>query len=534
MNTASTTGSLPADAGQPGSLDSMKVAETRAEVKVNVSGRNLARNTALNLIGRVLPLLIALAVMPYVVHHLGPDRFGLLSLAWVLLSYFLLFDLGIGPATTKFVAELLGKGEIEKLPEMVWTALATQTFLGIVAGLVLALSAPVLVERLLKMPASLHAEARLVFLILAFALPVDFASGSMRGVLAGSQRFDLLNALTIPSSALNYLLPAVAIAFGFGLPTIVALLVLAKIISLGLLLVLCTRLYPSLREHVRLDPRLIRPLLGFGGWVSVSGLISPILDYFDRFLIGAVMSVAAVGFYTPPYTIATRLTVLPGSLGTTLFPAFSTFCGRGETERIKQLLVRSLKFLILSVGPCVLALAFFARPLLTVLLGPRFAEEGTLPLQILAAGIFLNSLAYVPYHLLYGVGRPDLNAKFHLAELPVHVPLVWYLVSHFGLPGAAGAWTFRVGLDLLLLLAGACWVTRISPRMLMGSDLRRSLGTLAVLTCALGALCASSSTFAMRAIVALLLGAGFLVATWHYVLDSEERWQIRLWLKAAR
>jgi O-antigen/teichoic acid export membrane protein len=509
----------------------MKQNEQGLSVKVDITGRQVARNTVLNIVGRVVPLLVALVTMPYVVRHLGPDRFGLLALAWMVVGYFALFDLGIGPATTKFVAELLGKGEIERLPQVVWTALATQTLFGIASGVLLALGSPLLVNRLLKIPAEIHPEACLIFLILAFALPVDFASGSMRGVLAASQRFDLLNALTIPASALTYLLPPVALALGFGLPAIVLFLVLARTASLAVLFLLCGRLYPSLRARVRFDRRLVRPLLGFGGWVSVSGAISPILEYFDRFLIGAVMSIAAVGFYTPPYMISTKLLIVPSSLATTLFPAFSTSAGRGDTEWIRKLLVRSMKFLILLVGPCTLVLAFFARPLLTLWLGSVYAAEGALALQILAVGVLFNSLAYVPYHLLYGLGRPDLNAKFHLAELPVHILLAWFLVTRFGLPGATLAWTIRAFLDFLLLIVAACWVTRTSPRLLAGRELRRSLGTVAALAVSLVALWASTHSLVTEAVFVLLLGSGFLISAWHYVLNLEERWQIRLWLK---
>lgn len=518
-----------------GDLFSMtKRTEQKLSAGVEVTGQLVARNTALNIVGRVAPLLVALAALPYVVGHLGPDRFGLLALAWMVVGYFALFDLGIGPATTKFVAELLGKGEIEKLPEVVWTALGTQTLFGVAAGVLLALGAPLLVDRLLKIPADLHPQAHLMFLILAFALPVDFATGSMRGVLAASQRFDLLNALTIPASSLNYLLPVVAIALGFGLPAIVLFLVLARMASLAVLFVLCGRLYPVLRDGLRFDRHLVRPLLGFGGWVTISGVVSPVLEYFDRFLIGAVMSVAAVGFYTPPFMISTKLLIFPSSLATTLFPAFSTSAGRGDTEWIRKLLTRSLKFLILLVGPCTLSLVFFAHPLLTLWLGSRYASEGALALQILAVAIFFNSLAYVPYNLLYGLGRPDLNAKFHLAELPIHIGLAWFLVTRFGLPGAALAWAIRAGLDFLLLIVAACWVTRTSPRLLAGRELRRSVGTLAALALGLVVLWASTHSLITETVFVIFLGGGFLLSAWHYVLDLEERWQIRLWLRLAR
>src|ERR1041385_2532350 len=201
-------------------MNSVETQSSPGAAPFGIGGRTLARNTLLNLIGRVVPLLVGIVTLPYVIRHLGADRFGLLSLAWMVVGYFALFDLGIGPATTKFVAELLGRGEIEKLPGLVWAALLTQTCMGLAAGVLLAAAAPLLVDRLLKIPADLHPQAQLVFLIMAAALPVDFASGSLRGVLAASQRFDLLNALGIPSSALTYILPVTALALGFGLPTI--------------------------------------------------------------------------------------------------------------------------------------------------------------------------------------------------------------------------------------------------------------------------------------------------------------------------
>ncbi|HUZ47366.1 MAG TPA: flippase [Terriglobia bacterium] len=502
--------------------------------RIDIIGLQVARNTAFNVVGRIAPLLVAVVAMPYVIRHLGPDRFGLLALAWIVVGYFALFDLGIGPATTKFVAELLGKGEIEKLPELVWTALASQTCFGVLAGVLVAAASPLLVDRLLKIPVEIHPQARWVFLILAAALPLDFATGSLRGVLAASQRFDLLNAVGIPSSALNYLLPVVALALGFGLPAIVLFLVLGRAASLAALAVLCVRLYPSLGARACFNRRLVRPLLTYGGWVTVSGAVGPILAFFDRFLIGMLISIAAVGYYTPPYVISNKLGLLPASLAAALFPAFSTSAARGDAEWIRNALVRSLKFLLLLVGPVALMLVFFAGPFLIVWLGARFAAEGTLVLQIMVAAMFVNSLAFVPYHLLYALGRPDLPAKFHLLELPLCVGLDWLLITRFGLTGAAFAWAVVNSLDFILLITAACWLTRTSPRLLAGRDVRRSVVSLLALAAGLTVLWVSTHTLITGVVFTLLLSGGFLLAAWHYVLDLEEKWQIRLWLKVAR
>jgi len=49
-----------------------------------VSGRLLARNTLLNLIGQAVPLLVGVVTVPFIIRGLGTERFGLLSLAWVI------------------------------------------------------------------------------------------------------------------------------------------------------------------------------------------------------------------------------------------------------------------------------------------------------------------------------------------------------------------------------------------------------------------------------------------------------------------
>src|SRR5689334_17843692 len=105
---------------------------------VEFGGNRLARNTAFNIFGQVVPMLAAIATIPYIVRGLGSDRFGILSIAWLLLGYFGFLDLGLGRAATKFIAESLARKETDKLPELVWTCAGLQTLLGTAGGLLLA------------------------------------------------------------------------------------------------------------------------------------------------------------------------------------------------------------------------------------------------------------------------------------------------------------------------------------------------------------------------------------------------------------
>src|SRR5690606_31260268 len=105
-------------------------------------GSLLARNAVLNLLGQSAPMLVALVAIPVLIAALGTERFGVLTLIWVVIGYFSLLDLGLGRALTHLVAEKLGAGREEEIPALSWTALALVLALGAAGGLVAALLAP--------------------------------------------------------------------------------------------------------------------------------------------------------------------------------------------------------------------------------------------------------------------------------------------------------------------------------------------------------------------------------------------------------
>jgi O-antigen/teichoic acid export membrane protein len=198
---------------------------------LEIKGGLLARNTLFNLIGQGLPLVVAVVTIPLIIQGLGVQRFGLLSLAWVVLGYFAIFDLGLGRATTKFVAEALGKGEEDQVPHFVWTAVTIQTFFGLLGAIVLASITPLLVERILNIPPEPIKEAKDTFYLLSLSIPVVLVSSSFRGVLEAAQRFDLVNIVRVPSSALTFLLPLAGLFLGFNLPGIVALILAVQLLN---------------------------------------------------------------------------------------------------------------------------------------------------------------------------------------------------------------------------------------------------------------------------------------------------------------
>jgi O-antigen/teichoic acid export membrane protein len=496
------------------------------------SGR-LARNTAMNIAGQVIPLLVAVATIPYVVRGLGPERFGILSIAWLVLGYFALLDFGLGRAATKFIAECLARGESERLPGLFWTSLGLHVFLGCCGGLILAILSRVLVGRIFHVQSALQSEARNIFLMLACSLPVVLSTNGLRAVLEAAQRFDVVNYLRVPASISVYAIPALGVALGATLPQIVLCMVLARLLvsaahAGACFVVLPGLILPGLGLRPRWSGDALHVLLRYGGWVTVSNLANPILLYVDRFFIGSLLSLSLLGSYTVPFEAVTKLWIIPASLASTLFPAFSALTASPDLARVTRLYSRSFKYLLLLLGPVILLLVLFAREILTVWMGAAFAAETTGVLQILACGVLVNCFAHIPFGLLQSHGHPDLAAKVLLIELPLYLPLAWFLVRHWGIPGAATGWTLRVAVEALVFGVLVSKLFALDPHAFAAHGVGKSLLAVAALGIALaGAKLLLRESVPAQLACCVALTAVFCAIVWRKIFDRADRGQVQ-------
>lgn len=483
----------------------------------------LTRNWVLNLVGWILPLSVALFAIPYVVRGLGAERFGVLSVASALLGYFGIFDLGLGRATTKFVAESLARREPERLPQVVWTSLWTQVLLGVVGTLITVSLVPIAVDRYLKISPGLVADTKTSLIVLSLSLTVVLIGNALRGVLEAGQMFDIVNYVKVPTNTSMFLLPAVGVFFRLSLAGIIWLLVAARIVATIAYLVASLRCFPALRGQYLPHRASMRPLLVYGGWVTISNFITPLLAYIDRFFIGSLVSMGAVGYYSAPYEAINRAWVVPATLAATLFPAFTNLDTGGARNRLEELCARSLKSLLLISAPTLLILALFAKQTMRVWLGPDFASQSTLTLQILALGMLVGSIALVPFSLLQGVGRPDLTGIFSVIEFLFQIVCCWFLVRRFGIAGAALAWALKALLDALLMFGSVFFLNSLSLSSLLRNGLRRTLVAVSILGIALAIVWRAHGPFPIQVLVAAILVLGFILVSWIHILDKRER-----------
>ncbi|WP_404786054.1 flippase [Altericista sp. CCNU0014] len=422
----------------------------KADEKEITKGQSLVWNTLYSFLGQGVPLIVALGSMPILIRGLGTDRFGILTLIWMVISYFSLFDLGLGRALTQMVAEKTGAGKYQEIPPLMWTASFLMLILGIVGTFVLIALTPTLIYGVLKIPAELRNETEKTFYLLALSVPLITSTAGLVGFLSALQRFDLINIVRIPMSMFMFVGPILVIQFSNSLFPVTLTLVLSRFINWAINLWQCFNVMPDLKKRIVFDKTQLPAMLKFGGWMTVTNIVGPLMVYLDRFLIGSVISISAVAFYTTPYEVVTKLWIIPNSLINVLFPAFTT-SHQTSVKSSSELFEKAIIYIFFVLFPVVLLTTTFAQEGLYLWLGADFSRKSSLVLQILAIGIFINSFANIAYTFIQGIGKPNITAKLHLLELPFYLLLVWHLAKIHGIVGVAIAWVLRIAVDAILL-----------------------------------------------------------------------------------
>ncbi len=421
----------------------------------------LARHVGWNVIGTALPAVAGLVSMPVLVRVLDADRLGAFTLALGLAGLSGLLDLGLGRSLTRHVADARGKGETaaDFLPTvrrvLLWLAAA-----GAILGAALWASAAAVTDALLDTDGAVATEFASGLRWIALSLPFALVGTGIVGTLEGLQRFGTVNAIRAPLNALLFIAPVTTLFFTRRLDVLIGVLAAVRVVGFAVWWVALRPLRH--RQQVAGERAALMPLAKFGGWLTVSNVIGPLMVYGDRFYLATIFPPGLLAQYTVPLDAVSRASSLPAAAANALFPALAH--NRSQTGsnagliRLSGVVLFALWFLPIAI------VIFFARELILLWLGASFPQESTAVLEFILIGVFCNGFAHAPLASLHAGGRSDLSAKMHALEFPLYAAALVLLVQSYGVVGAAMAWAARMAFDTGALFFLAAHVDRASAR----------------------------------------------------------------------
>jgi O-antigen/teichoic acid export membrane protein len=394
---------------------------------------------------------LGIVTIPVILAGLGMVSFGLLTLIWTAIGYFGLFDFGLGRALTLRVAAMRaheGSLDLAEIAQGLWLVV----IFGLLGAGVMHGVGLYYVSEVLDLSGPALREAQMAVVISAWSIPLVTVSSGLRGILEGLEAFKKAGLLLGLLGTLNFLLPWCMVVMGHAsLVWMVWSLVFARGVNVCLNFWWLRGVLSKGMFFVAPKWGKAKSLFRFGFWMTVSNVVGPFMVAADRFLVAWALGTGLLAYYTVPQDAVLRLLVLPAAWATIWFPRFTKVYMQGDVKSMQSELRGGMRVVFWVMGPLCLVLGYFVSPLLGIWLGEAFASNTWMVAQVLLLGLFLNAMAHLPLAAIQAKGRVDLTAKLHVVELLLFVPGLMFAVTHWGILGAAWAWTARTAVDFVFL-----------------------------------------------------------------------------------
>jgi O-antigen/teichoic acid export membrane protein len=392
--------------------------------------------------------MLLIVTVPAYLALLGQEAFGLLNILLLLLVSLEIADLGLGNYFAKIGATI--KGSAGDAREMAGRALVAGACVGTLAGV---LSGAILAAYG-RWGLMLSGADWLDWLgALALYVPSMILSGQVLSLVQLQRGLGAFASL-----ARNQLLFA-GLQHAFSLALLCAVSGSLTFAMLGVALgraVQLWRLCVVMRPLGVKTPMLRAiPWRNFVAWSFAVKIAAALIGLADRLLVAALLGLSANTVFTLAINAVTKFTVFPQVISWVAFPRLAQAGGDGSRRVLRKLAyLQTPLFAGLLLGA-----AWALEPVFVLWLGPLGVEVAQVGLLLLP-GVFFNAMTASYATNLIAQAQPKALALAYGVQLPIFLGLLLWFLEHYGLEGAALAWTLRCGLDLAMLYFLNRWMLK--------------------------------------------------------------------------
>ena len=490
-----------------------------------------ARNFSWSLFSQVGTAALSFLILPFVVHRLGVKAYGIYILMNAASNYLLLFALGAGPTTVKYVASLTASGSHRALRRLLAYSLAAHG-LGVLAGSVLvSIGARFVAARILHVPAEFLDVADFVLVCAAFGAVFISLTQFSLCILQGLQHFEFNGLISFLQSSLMPLGMGALLIAGRGLKSIACLYVAINFL-MCLLAAAIARRFVRLSGEDGPDEMTLKTFasFSFGSWLGPFASI--ITNQTDKVFLARMTSLTGMTLYSVPSSFLQRLQVLPVGVSVVVGPMMSELRGPGAEEERRRMYLKSLRFLLWMTLPLLVLLFMFMPQFLGLWLHGDFGSLSVWPARLLVLSQIFSLFSIMPNTALFSLGKPIHTTALCWAQALTCLAAWRLLAPRYGLLGIAAGSMAGQALPTLVYVAHAHRMIRLDLRRFFASVWAPLVSSTLVLA-AIFPFHAAATSWPKLTLLAALGITVFYGSTW-ILMDSEDRQLLNRFLRDPR
>ncbi|HSE56532.1 MAG TPA: flippase [Candidatus Paceibacterota bacterium] len=385
--------------------------------------QTLLKNTFWLAASTTVSRIIRSIVIIFAARLLGTEHYGFFTYAMSLAALFTIFaDVGLSGLLTRELAKRSEKDEF-----YISTLSFTKLALIICSTLLIIIFGPLIAK---------FDEAKPLLVIIALLLAFDglrsfiYSIIRSRNQMQSEAGFELATEACLTAFCLGALLikpTALALAIGYMVGSGAGFLILAVSFRKSI-----TRIFSRIKRQ------LIIPILSTTLPFAIVGIFNVLMTNIDSVIIGVWNSAETLGLYGAAQRPMSLLYLLPGFLGTSLFPIMSTLVKEGNTAQAQVLVRKAVLASILLATPIVLGGLLIAKPFINAIFG--YSYVGAVPtFKILLVTLLPIFPGIIFYYLLFAENRQKVFIVSSGIGAIINIALDFLFIPRYGIAGSAVA-----------------------------------------------------------------------------------------------
>jgi O-antigen/teichoic acid export membrane protein len=206
--------------------------------------------------------------------------------------------------------------------------------------------------------------------------------------------------------------------------------------------------------HAIFSTRQLRVVSRFLAFTSATALGHVLFASLDRVVVGAVLGVSQLAYYSVAIGVAVNLLNVADVLTRPLMPAVSAWAATAERTLIRRVLIRTTlatAALEALAGGVLLAVS---GPFMRLWLGSAFAAHALTPFRVLVVIFAVVAVGAPSYQVANGSGHPWAPAAGGTVGGAATIAFIFLLAPRWGVTGAAAAnfWAWAALFPLTYML----------------------------------------------------------------------------------
>lgn len=367
----------------------------------------LRRNVLSGMLFAIGSILILLISYPIYLRYLGIELYGLWAILAAVINFTAIGNLGIDIAITKYVSEEYGRKNKSGIERYFSTAIISLLISSILMCIVLIPSRAFIIG-VLNIPDKYISIANVLFIYIVVLSVSIFFVKVIDGALRGVGRVDLANYYNLGAKAVSVTTALILLNFGYGIWSLFWGQVLLYILVGSLaFFTIYKKLGTSFFSISSFDLKCLKKIVGFGGTMTASSLISMFMIPFNKVVISRYIGLVEVSYFE----IATKAVSQIKSVFTlgikAIMPEISRLSVAFKESKIKidNVLKKAMRLVSYLGIPVFILFFFLASFLLRLWLSSQYTPEIGNAFRIILVGSAVNLLSVPSFYLFMGIGK---------------------------------------------------------------------------------------------------------------------------------